>query len=61
MKREAKEAVSAMQCWLEDGGRGPRAKECRWPLEVKKGKEMLPTESPQKRMQLCQHPDETKI
>lgn len=49
-----------MQCGLKDGGRDQEPKNAE-SLQVKKGKEMLPTESLQKRMQLCQHVDETKI
>ena len=26
--------------YFEDGGKGPQAKECRWPLEAEQGKEM---------------------
>lgn len=42
---------------FEDGGRGPRAKECRLPLQGEKGKKIHPTQNLQKRTELGQHLD----
>ena len=38
---------------FEDGGREPRAKKCRWPLDTRKGQEMACPQEPPEGMTPC--------